>query len=116
MTQNTLIPSLPALPEDSPRRCVPFPLETYRTAGPLPEPEVQQTSIPLSHYLWILRRHWWKIALFIASAVAATVIASSRLVPIYESTATIDIDRQMPSAIIGQEASRTLTNDSDQFL
>jgi succinoglycan biosynthesis transport protein ExoP len=116
MNQNTLIPSLPALPEDSPSRCVPLSLETYRTAGPLPEPEVQQTSIPLSHYLWILRRHWWKIALFIASAVAATVIASSRLVPIYESTATIDIDRQMPSAIIGQEASRTLTNDSDQFL
>ncbi len=82
----------------------------------MPEPEAQQPSVPLSHYLWILRRHWWKIALFVASAVAATIVISARLVPIYESTSTIDIDRQMPSAIIGQEASRTITNDSDQFL
>ena len=43
-------------------------------------------------------------------------MVSKRLTPIYESTATIDIDRQMPSAIIGQEATRTMANDSDQFL
>ena len=71
---------------------------------------------PLSHYLWILRRRWWQILVFVTLAVAATYAISSRLVPIYESTATIDIDRQMPSAIIGQESTRTMANDSDQFL
>ena len=42
----------------------------------------------------------------IAPRVAATLIVSSRLTPIYESTATVDIDRQMPTGIIGQEATR----------
>jgi polysaccharide biosynthesis transport protein len=32
------------------------------------------------------------------------LIVSARLTPIYESTVTVDIDRQMPSAIIGQDA------------
>jgi len=72
--------------------------------------------VPLSHYLWILRRNWWKILLFVVCSVTGTMVVSSRLVPIYESTATVDIDRQMPSAIIGQESTRTLSNDSDQFL
>jgi polysaccharide biosynthesis transport protein len=116
MTPHIITHSLPAPAEDAPGRTLPVPFDTYRVSQPMPEPEVQQPSVPLSHYLWILRRHWWKIALFVASAVAATIVISARLVPIYESTATVDIDRQMPSAIIGQEASRTITNDSDQFL
>ncbi len=116
MTEPPLIPSLPAPAEGMPGRSLPVPFDTYRVSGPLPETEANQPSVPLSHYLWILRRHWWRISLFVASAVAATVVISSRVVPIYEATATIDIDRQMPSAIIGQEASRTIANDSDQFL
>ena len=48
--------------------------------------------------------------------VAATVVISSRLTPIYESTATIDIDRQVPPAVIGQDAARMAPNDADQFL
>ena len=43
---------------------------------------------------------------------AASYVISTRLVPIYESTATIDIDRQMPSGIIGQEAT---TNGDQRF-
>ena len=50
------------------------------------------------------------------ACVAATVIISSRLTPIYESTVTVDVDRQMPSAVIGQDATRMPTNDADQFL
>jgi polysaccharide biosynthesis transport protein len=74
------------------------------------------SAVPLAHYLWILRRHRWKILGFICGCVAATVIISSRITPVYESTATIDIDRQMPSAAVGQDASRTPANDADQFL
>lgn len=75
-----------------------------------------QASVPLSHYLWILRRHRWKILGFIAFCVAATAIISLRLTPVYEATATIDIDRQSPPGIIGQEANRATLNDADQFL
>ena len=76
----------------------------------------EQTAVPLAHYLWILRRHRWKILSFVFACVVATVIISARLTPIYESTVTVDIDRQMPSAIIGQDAARAPMNDADQFL
>jgi capsular exopolysaccharide synthesis family protein len=73
-------------------------------------------AVPLAHYLWILRRHRWKILTFVFACVAAVVIISARLTPIYESTATVDIDRQMPTGIIGQDSTRVPMNDSDQFL
>ena len=75
-----------------------------------------RSSIPLAHYLWILRRQRWKILTFVCACVTATLIISARLTPIYESTVTVDIDRQMPSAIIGQDSTRTPLNDADQFL
>jgi succinoglycan biosynthesis transport protein ExoP len=76
----------------------------------------EQSSIPLAHYLWILRRHVWKIIGFVAACVAATLIVSARLTPIYESTVTVDIDRQIPPAVIGEDATRAPLNDTDQFL
>jgi len=71
---------------------------------------------PLSHYLWILRRHRWKIFAFIAFCLAATALVTKRLTPVYEATATIEIDRQTPQGIVGQESLRSMANDSDQFL
>ena len=78
------------------------------------DPEEQ--TIPLSHYLWVLRRHRWKILSFIAISVVATLIVSERLTPIYESTVTVDVDRKVPMAVVGQEATQTPLNDADQFL
>ena len=81
------------------------------------EEEPEEPAIPLSHYLWILKRRRWEILAFMAVAVIATVIVSARMTPIFESTATIDIDRQEPSTVIGQDSNRTAAlNDSDQFL
>lgn len=80
------------------------------------EPEPEESAVPLSHYLWILKRHRWRILGFIAASVLSTIVVSSRLTRIYESTATIDIDRQVPAAVIGQDASRQAPNDADQFL
>lgn len=79
------------------------------------EPD-SELSVPLSHYLWIVRRHRWTILGFVAVCVLASLVISLRLVPIYESTATIDIDRQSPSGVIGEEARRSALNDADQFL
>jgi succinoglycan biosynthesis transport protein ExoP len=94
--------------------------EVYRAAAPIPiidaEYEPKVSHVPLAHYLWILRRHVWKIAGGVAATVLATVIISLRLTPIYESTATIDIDRRMPTGVLGEEATEATTNDADQFL
>jgi capsular exopolysaccharide synthesis family protein len=120
MPENNFAAMLPAPLEETQGRNLPIPLDVYRspnfTPNPGPEGDMPVPAVPLSHYLWLLRRHWWKILAFVALSVTAAVIVSSRLIPIYESTAIIDIDRQMPSAIIGQESTRTMSNDSDQFL
>ncbi len=79
------------------------------------EPEVPR--VPLSHYLWVLRRHLWMMIGFVACCVLITFILSSRLKPIYESTATIDVDIQAPSDVVGQDSSRaTSYRNPDQFL
>jgi len=87
--------------------------ESWRISSPLPEPA---SSISLSEYLWIIKRHRWKILTFVVAAVAATLVVSSRITPVYESTATIDIDRHMPAGVLGEEAMQSGTNDADQFL
>src|ERR1035438_4659707 len=78
--------------------------------------EPERANVPLAHYLWILRRHRWKIIGFVLGCVAVTMVISARLTPIYESTVTVDVDRQMPSGVVGQDATRIPANDSDQFL
>ena len=66
----------------------------------------------LSQYLWIVKRHRWKLLGFVIFSVIATVIVSKRLTPLYESTAVIDIDRQTPAAVLGAE-STTAVNSAD---
>src|SRR5436853_2505319 len=95
---------------------LPVPVETLRAALGGYELEPETPGVPLAHYLWILRRHRWKILSFIFICVAATMVISTRLTPIFESTATVDVDRQSPTGVIGQESARPLLNDSDQFL
>jgi polysaccharide biosynthesis transport protein len=89
----------------------------YYQATPFtPADEPEEARVPLSDYLWILKRYRWRIGSFCAFAVLTTWIASARLTPIYESTATVDVDRQSPAGVVGQEASRSSSNDADQFL
>ncbi len=102
-------PNLPAAPE------------TYRAtpaAPPILDAEFEPAAahVPLAHYLWILRRQGWKMLAFVALVVLATVIVSLRLTPIYESTTTIDVDRRMPTGVLGEESTQAFNNDADQFL
>jgi polysaccharide biosynthesis transport protein len=94
--------------------------ETFRIPQPPltldAEFESQPAHVPLAHYLWILRRQAWKIAAFVVATVLATWIVSLRLTPIYESTVSVDIDRQVPTGVLGEEATRSSTNDADQFI
>ena len=113
MPEEKLDRNLPAVLSDPLR--VPYQVIPNGHA-PAWEPEPEEPAVPLSHYLWILKRHRWKMLAFISTCVAATLIVSFRLTPIYESTAVIDIDRRMPTGILGQEATQSATNDADQFL
>ncbi len=78
--------------------------------------EPASPSLPLSHYLWILRRHLRKMLGFVAASVLLTFVISARLKPTYESSATINIDLQAPSDVVGQGAANPMTTvDSDIF-
>jgi succinoglycan biosynthesis transport protein ExoP len=78
--------------------------------------EAEDTKLPLSQYFWILKRHRWRIGGFVAATMLATLLVSARLTPIYESTATVDIDRQSPAGVVGEDAARGVLNDADQFM
>jgi polysaccharide biosynthesis transport protein len=80
-----------------------------------PELEPEPPSVPLTHYLWILNRHRWKIAAFIAVCVLITAIVSARLQPIYESVATIDVDLMAPAGVVGQPANNGYYLDPETF-
>jgi len=94
-----------------------LPLLSYdaRTAPPQ-DFEAEAPAVPLSHYLWILRRHFWKILAFVAACVLLTAIVSARLHPIYESTATVNIDFQAPSEVVGQGSTESSVGNPDTFL
>jgi len=103
-----LEPSLPAVPEPYRAPALPLIVDADYESAP--------AHVPLAHYLWILRRHGWKMLGFVALVVLCTVVVSLRLTPIYESTATIDIDRRMPTGVLGEESTQAVNNDADQFL
>ena len=109
------------MPEDHSDQNLPAPMAHSRTPEPFrPAIAIQDQeaghTLPISHYLWILKRRRWMILPFVVATVVATWIVSARLQPIYEARTTIDIDRQTPTGVIGQEANRTATNDAEQFL
>jgi len=78
--------------------------------------EPEAPSIPISHYLWIVRRHLWKILAFVATCILVTAIVTARIKPIYESTATVNVDFEAPSGVVGQDSSTAYINDPDTFL
>jgi capsular exopolysaccharide synthesis family protein len=116
MNSNTPIqPIAPAIDEHYARSsAVPQIFQGPPTATYEIEPD--EASIPLSHYLWILRRHRWNILAFMLICAGASLVVSKRLTPIYEATVTVDVDRRVPTGIIGQDAAQTALNDADQFL
>jgi len=85
--------------------------------GFYPEPGTEDDGVPLSHYIWVLRRNRYKILAFIAICLFGTYLVSSRLTRVYEATTTVDVDRQEPAGVVGQDSQRVNSmNDADQFL
>ncbi len=79
----------------------------YYAPPPPQDVDPDSSKLPLSHYFWILRRHQWKILAFVATCVLATAIVSLRMKPIYESTATVDIDFEAPADVVGDANSHS---------
>lgn len=88
----------------------------YAPIAPQQDIEAEAPAVPLTHYLWILRRHLWKIVAFVATCVLVTAIVSERLQPIYESVATVDVDFSAPSGVVGQDSTNAYIDDPDTFL
>lgn len=119
-TSNSLVPA----PEPKPGSVPPAPrtitieipanlLQQQQEKGQ----EKENSGVSLSQYLWLISRHKWKVLGFVAFTVVATAVVSSRLTPIYQSTAIIDVDRRAPTGIVGQESqAMQVVNDADQFL
>ncbi|MEA2258276.1 MAG: polysaccharide biosynthesis transport protein, partial [Acidobacteriaceae bacterium] len=84
---------------------------------PAPENGAQLNGPSLSQYLWVVKRHRWKLLGFVIFSVIATIIVSKRLTPLYESTAVIDIDRQTPAAVLGNESTAAVNSaDVENYL
>src|ERR1700722_4500380 len=105
-----------AIPDEStngfePRRLPP------RIAPAAHEKDTGLNGPSLSQYLWVVKRHRWKLLGFVVFSVIATVIVSKRLTPLYESTAVIDIDRQTPAAVLGNESTSAVNStDVESYL
>ena len=88
-----------------------------RLVLPAIEREAPLNGPSLSQYLWVVKRHRWKLVGFVVFSVIATVIVSKRLTPLYESTAVIDIDRQTPAAVLGAESTAAANSvDVENYL
>jgi len=78
-------------PGDSPEQ-VPY----YTVQGP-----AEETAVPLNHYLWVLKRHKWRILGFVFLVVSAVLVYSLQQTPVFESTAILEIDNQAQLFEIG---------------
>lgn len=105
------------LPELRDRRVVEHPVpQTLPAIAPVfPSPEPEHTAPP-GHYWWLVRSNALSIVAVVAASLGATWAITARVTPIYEATATVDIDRQTPTGVIGQDAVRANLNDADQYL
>lgn len=90
---------------------------------PLPAlaPEVvprgrDQEVIDIHHYVWLFRRHWWKVALAGILCAALGWFLSTRFTPVYESVARIAVDLKTPSSIVGSDTGQGGTaTEADQY-
>lgn len=91
-------------------------LAAYQIQAPRPA-EGSEGTIPVAHYFWVLRRYRWHMLSFVVVCTIAAFIISSRLRPKYEATATLDIDREIPTGVVGEAShSGGPAFDADQFI
>ena len=94
------------------------PQPPYQTPPAHGEFEATQPSVAPSHYVTVVWRQKWKILFFMAVTMFAAFLVSARLTPVYEATAKIDVDRALPTSVVGNEANQSNISgdDSDAFM
>jgi capsular exopolysaccharide synthesis family protein len=75
--------------------------------------EPSDVQLPLSHYFWLVRTHWMKMAAFVAFTVIATAMVTARLTPLYQAKATLYLDRNAAKNIVGQDSQSGSANRGD---
>jgi len=91
----------------------PVPAQDVSTPLLINPEESSEVQLPLSHYLWLVRTHWIKMAGFVAFAVIATAMVTARLTPLYESKAILYLDRNAAKNIVGQDSQSGTANKGD---
>ena len=93
-------------------------LQPYVVPGQYPEMEAAQPAVSPTHYLLVIWRQRWKILAFVATCLLATYLVSARMTPIYEATAKIDVDRHIPTNVVGSDNAGQVSagEDADAFL
>lgn len=77
---------------------------------------VTSVGTPIDYYTSILRRNGWKIFGAVVISLALTYGVSSLLTPVYEGTATVDIDMRTPLGVLGSDSRQVSSPDADQFM
>src|SRR5580692_3412336 len=80
--------------------------------------DASDVQLPLSHYVWLVRTHWIKMAAFVAFAVIATAMVTARLTPQYEAKASLYLDRNAAKNLVGQDSQTGSANkgDTDNYI
>ncbi|MGA2715359.1 MAG: AAA family ATPase [Bryobacteraceae bacterium] len=71
---------------------------------------------PIGYYSMIAKRNGWTIFGAVAITLALTYGVSSLMTPVYEATATVDIDLRTPIGVLGNDSHQVSTPDADQFM
>ena len=78
--------------------------------------EPEQSSVALLPVFIALRNHAGRILLAALVIGLLALIVSKRLTPMYESTATLEVNPDRTSDLLGPDATRAAWNDSDQLI
>ncbi len=106
------IPNKPRILQPSRR-----PVQQIMAYAPAPQNHAEaEEMLSFHHYLWVLRRAWWKIAITVFSCTALTLVACFVIKPVYESTARITVDNHLPASGLGQSGSNMGQSDVEQFV
>jgi polysaccharide biosynthesis transport protein len=79
--------------------------DSLQTRSPFLALDLMPRETHLLDYLIVLRKHQWLILFFLLAIVSIVTIATFRMQPVYQATATVEIDRENANTIhfSGQE-------------
>jgi succinoglycan biosynthesis transport protein ExoP len=75
-----------------------------------------EETLPVSHYLMVLSRQKWRIALFTLLCGLVALFVSLRETPLYQSVALIDVDRNGDLEAVGSDPRNATPGNPEQFI